>query len=143
MNTGNAGETNIQYVAIPTDGADSLAHFGRAHTIAVFGIHGSEAVSRQDRLNPDPEHLDPAHHRVMLDLVRDCEVVLTAHIGPPMVASLTRLGIKVMGAPTESVEGALGAYLRSLTGGPPLEVLTFDPATAVTRQHEDHGLIQP
>jgi predicted Fe-Mo cluster-binding NifX family protein len=132
----------LQYVAIPTDGGDYLAHFGRAHSMAVFGIQNGQVVSRQDRVNPDPEHLDPAHHRVMLDLVRGCQVVIAAHIGPPMVASLTHLGIQVLGAPTESVDGALGAYLRSQSGDPPLEALTFDPAEA-RAHHEHHQVIQP
>jgi predicted Fe-Mo cluster-binding NifX family protein len=114
---------NVQYVAIPTDGGQYLAHFGRAHTMAVFGVRDGEVVSREDRLNPDPDHLDPAHHRVMLDLVHGCHVVIAAHIGPAMVASLARVGIQVLGAPTESVEGALDAYLRSMVDGPPLEVL--------------------
>jgi dinitrogenase iron-molybdenum cofactor len=82
----------------------------------------------------DPEHLDPAHHRVMLDLVRGCQVVVAAHMGPAMVASPTHLGIQVLGAPTESVDGALGAYLRSLAGGPPLEAASLAPNTAKGRQ---------
>jgi predicted Fe-Mo cluster-binding NifX family protein len=134
---------SVQYIAIPTDGGDYVAQFGRARSMAVFGVQNGQVVSREDRANPDPEHLDPAHHRVMLDLVHGCQIVVAAHIGPPMVASLTHLGIQVLGAPAESVEGALGAYLRSQTGGPPLEALTFDPAEARTHHHEHHELIQP
>ena len=134
---------SIQYVAIPTDRAGYLAHFGRAYSVAVFGIQNGQVVSREERVNPDPEHLDPAHHRVMLDLVRGCQVVIAAHIGPPMVASLTHLGIDVLGAPTESVEGPVAAYLRSQSGGPPLEALMFDPAEAQSHHHEQHELIQP
>ena len=133
----------LQYVAIPTDGEACLAHFGRAHSMAVFGVHNGQVVSREDHLNPDPEHLDPAHHRVMMDLVRDCQVVIAAHIGPPMVASLTHLGIQVFGAPTESVEEALGAYLRSQTGGAPLEALSFDPSAAAAHHHDHHELTTP
>ena len=134
---------NVQHIAMPTDGGRYLAHFGRAHTMAVFGVQDGQVISREDRVNPDPDHLDPAHHRVMLDLVRGCQVVIAAHIGPPMVASLTHLGIQVLGAPTESVEGALGAYVRSLSGGAPLEVLTVNPDEARSHQHEHHQLIQP
>ena len=127
-------ETNVQYVAIPTDGGAYLAHFGCARSMAVFGIQDGHVCSREDRLNPDPEHLDPAHHRVMLDLVRGCQVVIAAHIGPPMVASLLHLGMEVLGAPTESVDGVIQAYLRSLRGGPPLEVLTSTPSD----EHHQH-----
>jgi predicted Fe-Mo cluster-binding NifX family protein len=125
--------TSMQYVAIPTDGGPYLAHFGRARSMAVLGVQEAKVISREDRLNPDPDHLDPAHHRVMLDLVQGCQVVIAAHIGPPMVVSLTHLGVQVLGSPTESVEGAIEAYLRSLRGGPALEVLTSAAADA------DHG----
>ena len=127
--------TSMQYVAIPTDGGAYLAHFGRAKCMAVFGIQDGQVSSREDRLNPDPEHLDPAHHRVMLDLVRGCQVVIAGHLGPPMVTSLLHLGMVVLGAPTQSVDGALQAYLRSLRGGPPLEVLTSSPSDE-PHQHE-------
>ncbi len=134
---------SLHYVAIPTDGGQYLAHFGRARAMAVFGVEDGHVVSREDRPNPDPEHLDPAHHRVMLDLVRGCQVVIAAHIGPPMVASLTHLRIQVLGAPTESVEGALGAYLRALSGGPALEVLTFNADEVREHHHGQPELIQP
>ena len=124
--------TRMQYVAIPTDGGAYLAHFGRAPGMAVFGIQGAQIISREDRLNPDPEHLDPAHHRVMLDLVRGCQVVIAAHIGQPMVRSLVHEGVQVLGAPTESVDGAIQAYLRSLRGGPALECMA---SSAADKQH--------
>src|SRR6266571_4012444 len=104
----------MQYVAIPTDGGAYLAHFGRARSMAVFGVDNGEVSSREDRINPDPDHLDPAHHRVMLHLVRGCDVVVASHIGPPMVMSLTQRGVRVLGAPHESVEANLQAYLRFL-----------------------------
>jgi len=123
----------MQYVAIPTDGGAYLAHFGRARSMAVFGVQEAKVINREDRVNPDPDHLDPAHHRVMMDLVQGCQVVIATYIGPPMVASLTHLGMQVLGSPTEAVEGAIEAYLRSLRGGAALEVLTSVAADA------DHG----
>jgi predicted Fe-Mo cluster-binding NifX family protein len=119
---------NDHNVAIPTDGGQYLAHFGRARSIAVFTIQDGQVIGREDRVNPDPEHLDPAHHRIMLDLIGGCQVVIAAHIGPPMIASLVHLGVQVLGAPTESVDSAIQAYLRSLRGGPALEILTSGPA---------------
>jgi predicted Fe-Mo cluster-binding NifX family protein len=127
---------NAHYVAIPTDGGAYLAHFGRTKRMAVFGIQDGQVSSRVDRLNPDPEHLDPAHHGVMLDLVRGCQVVITAHIGPPMVTSLVHQGMQVLGAPTESIDGALQAYLRSLRGGPTLEALTSRPSDEHQQQQQ-------
>jgi predicted Fe-Mo cluster-binding NifX family protein len=99
----------VPNVAIPTDGGAFLAHFGRAPVMAVFTIEHGRIVDREDRVNPDPEHLDPVHHRIMLDLVRGCDMVIAAHIGPPMTASLARLGLQVLGAPSESVQRTLDA----------------------------------
>ena len=126
---------DVQYVAIPTDGGPYLAHFGRARSMAVFAIQDAQVISREDRPNPDPDHLDPAHHRVMLDLVRGCQVVIAAHIGPPMVWSLIQRGVQVLGSPTESVERAIETYVHSLRGGPALEALTSIVADA-DQQHE-------
>ena len=102
-----------------------------------------KVVSREDRPNPDPGHVDPSHHRVMLDVVRGGQVVIAVHIDPPMIASLTHLGVEVLGAPTESVDAALRAYQRSLAGGPPLEVLRVDPGTMHTHHNDEHRVIQP
>jgi predicted Fe-Mo cluster-binding NifX family protein len=123
-------------VAIPTDGGAYLAHFGRARSMAIFSVEDGQVIGREDRLNPDPEHLDPAHHRVMLDLVRGCQVVVAAHIGPPMIASLAQRAVRVLGAPTESVDGSIAAYLHSLQGGAALEVLA--PSTADGRHEPLH-----
>ncbi len=125
----------MQRIAIPTEDGRFLAHFGRAPTMAVFSIEDGRVTGREDRANPDPEHLDRAHHKIMMDLVKDCEVVIASHMGPPMVTSLTRVGKRVLGAPSESVERTLQAYLRSLSGGPALEELT---AEATGEGHEHH-----
>jgi predicted Fe-Mo cluster-binding NifX family protein len=112
MNPGRQGDPmNCQYVAIATDGGNCLAHFGRAHTTAVFCIQDGQVVSREDRIKPDTEHLDPAHHRLMLDLARGCDVVIAAHVRPPMIASLSRLGVEVLRAPSQSMDAAPGAYV--------------------------------
>ncbi len=111
-------------VAIPTDEHGRwLAHFGRAPRMLVITVEGGVATSREERVNPDPHHLDRAHERVMLDLVDGCDVVHANHIGAPMIATLTSAGTRVLGVPSESVDAALEAYLRSENGGPPLEVL--------------------
>ena len=112
------------HVAIPTDGGGYLAHFGRARTMAIFTVGNATAIAREDRPTPDPEHLDPAHHQVMLNLVRGCDVVIAGHIGSPMIASLRRLGVRVLGAPCEALEDSLKSYCRSQRGGPALETLT-------------------
>ena len=111
-------------VAVPADERGRwLAHFGRAPRMLVYTVEDGAIVNREERVNPDPDHRDPAHERVMLRLVEGCDVVLASHIGAPMIANLTAAGTRVLGAPSESVDTTLDAYLRSQSGGPPLEVL--------------------
>lgn len=128
----------MQKIAIPTDDGRTLSHFGRAKTMAVFTVDGGHVVSREDRINPDPDHLDPAHHKVMMNLVKGCDVVVTTHMGPPMVATLGKVGTKVLVAPSEDVEQALQAYLRSRQGGPALAPLTVEAAEATHGHDHDH-----
>lgn len=129
----------MQKVAIPTDGGNRLMHFGRAHTMAIFTIDGGQVVSRESRLNPDPEHMDPAHHKIMMNLAQGADVVIATHMGPPMVTTLNRVGAKVLIAPSEDVEAALQAYLRSTQGGPALAEMTVQSAEAAHAGHDhDH-----
>lgn len=127
----------MQKVAIPTDDGRTLAHFGRAKTMAVFTVDGGQVVGREDRRNPDPDHQDPAHHKVMMNLVAGCDVVIATHMGPPMVASLVKVGTEVLVAPSEDVEQSLQAYLRSQQGGPRLIPLTVEAAGAA-HSHDHH-----
>ncbi len=103
--------------------------------MAVFTVDDGAVTGREDRPSPDPEHLDPAHHRIMMDLVKDCDVVIASHMGPPMLTSLTRAGMRVLGAPSEDVERSLGAYLGSLGGGPALEELQLESS----HEHDHHA----
>ena len=128
----------MELVAIPNDGGRHLAQFGRAQTMTIFAVDNGTVIGREDRPNPDPEHLDPAHHRVMLDLVRGCDVVIAGHIGSPMIGSpmivsLRRLGVRVLGAPSEGVEESLESYCRSQQGGPALEALAGNEQTRWTQ----------
>lgn len=125
-------------VALPTDDGLGLAHFGIARTIAVFDVQDGRVVGREDRVNPDPEHRDPAHHAIMLGLVRDCATVIAARMGPPMVRSLGRAGTRVLRAPSDRLEEALEAYLGSERGGPTLPAFSVDEA-APPPGHEPHG----
>ena len=118
----------MQKVAIPTDGANRLMHFGHAHTMSIFTIDGGRVVNRENRLNPDPEHLDPAHHKIMMNLAQGADVVVASHMGPPMVTSLNRVGMRVLAAPSEDVEASLQAFLQSTQGGPALPELTVEAA---------------
>lgn len=104
-------------VVLPTDDGRTLAHFGIARTFAVFEVEAGAVRAREDRVNPDPEHALPAHHKLVLDLVRDCDVVVASHMGPPMLRSLHQLGKRVLRAPSEDVELSLRAFLDRPEGG--------------------------
>jgi predicted Fe-Mo cluster-binding NifX family protein len=122
-------------IVLPTDDGRTLAHFGIARTFAVFDAQDSKILGREDRINPDPEHTHPAHHKLVLDLVRDCDVVVASHMGPPMVRSLKQLGKRVLLAPSEDVQASLGAYMEAPEGG--LNEYTIEHA-APPPGHEPH-----
>ncbi len=125
-------------VVLPTDDGQTLAHFGIARSYAVFEVDGSRVLNREDRPNPDPAHEHPAHHKLVLDTVRDCQVVIASHMGPPMVRSLHHIGARVLQAPTEDVAASLGAFLRS--GGTALQDFPIDAAAPPPGHvpHPDH-----
>jgi predicted Fe-Mo cluster-binding NifX family protein len=122
-------------IVMPTDDGQNLAHFGIARTFAVIDVQDGTILRREDRLNPDPQHTHPAHHKLVLDLVRDCDVVLASHMGPPMVRSLKQLGKRVLFAPNEDLTLSLGAYMEAPEGG--LNEYTVEQA-APPPGHEPH-----
>ena len=126
-------------VVLPTDDGRTLAHFGIARSYAVFEVEDGRVVGREDRANPDPAHEHPAHHKLVLDTVRDCQVVIASHMGPPMVRSLQRVGARVLQAPSEDVDASLQAYLRS-DGGSALPDFPIDAAAPPAGHvpHDDH-----
>jgi len=71
----------------------------------------------------------------VLDLVRDCDVMLASHMGPPMVRSLKQLGKRVLFAPNEDLKLSLGAYMEAPEGG--LNEYTVEQA-APPPGHEPH-----
>lgn len=129
----------MQKVAIPTDDGRTLSHFGRTKTVAVFTIEDGRVIGREDRPNPDAAHVDPAHHRVMRDLVQDCAAVIAGMMGPPLVKTLQHAGVQILLAPAPDVEGCLQAYVDSLKGGPALAKLTVEVSEAAHQgHHHDH-----
>lgn len=125
-------------VVLPTDDGQTLAHFGIARSYAVFEVEDGRVLNREDRANPDPAHENPAHHKLVLDTVRDCQVVIASHMGPPMVRSLQHIGARVLLAPSEDVTTALGTFLRS--GGGALSDFPLDAAAPPPGHvpHDDH-----
>ncbi len=128
----------MQKVAIPTDDGRGLAHFGLARTMLVVSVADGQVVAREERPNPDPEHLSPAHHKLMMELVKDCQVVIAARMGPPMVQSLAHVGTRVLRAPAEDVEAALQAFLAAERGGPALAGLSLAEAETMRCGHDHH-----
>jgi predicted Fe-Mo cluster-binding NifX family protein len=111
-----------------------LAHFGVAPTYAIYDVEGGNLVGEEQRSNPDPEHAASNHHKLVLDQVRDCEVVIAQQMRPPMVRSLEHLGIRVLRAPSADGRQTLAAYLRDPEGLPPFTVEQAAPPPG----HEPH-----
>ena len=115
---GAAGTT--RRVALPTENGRTLVGFGLARIMLVADVASGRIVRREERLSPDPEHTDPRHHQLMVDLARDCDVVIARHMGPNMATSLRHLAIRVLLAPSLDAAECLDAFARGEAGGEPL-----------------------
>jgi hypothetical protein len=71
----------------------------------------------------------------VLDLVRDCDVVLASRMEPPIVRSLKQLCKRVLPAQTEDLESSMGAYMAAPEDG--LNEYTIEQA-APPPGHEQH-----
>ena len=121
-------------VALPLGPDMRLAHFGVAPSYAIYEVDGGKVLREEHRANPDPEHVASNHHKLVLDQVRDCQVVIAQQMGPPMVRSLEQLGIRVLRAPSSDGQQSLAAYLSDPDG---LARFTADQA-AQPRGRESH-----
>lgn len=104
-------------IAIPTRDGQALFGFGRAQVMVVAEVEDGQVVRREERPSPDPEHVSPRHHHLMLDLVQDCGVVIASHMGAAMATSLRHAGKQVLLAPGPSAEVCLAAYTAAQRGG--------------------------
>jgi predicted Fe-Mo cluster-binding NifX family protein len=95
-------------VAVPTDDQISIsAHTGRCAGFIIYSIDDHQAKREEYRANTaghahhqeHGEHTEAHHHHDhhgMIELLRDCDTVLAAGMGPRLISDLEATGIKVI-----------------------------------------------
>lgn len=122
MTTENAHGSDRQVVAIPVtpDGAVE-SHFGRAPAMAVATVVDGEITDWRteqvgwDVLHDRSEH--GQHHARIVRFMRDNGVTVAAagHMGPPMVNTLDKLGLRVvLGVPDMPARDAVVAVVAHI-----------------------------
>ena len=104
-------------VAINVDGEMVADMFGRAHTMAIADIEQGQIVSWQEEevgwdIAHDQAPSHEAHHARIAKFMKEqhVEVVVTGHIGPPMVHTLGLMGIEMfMGVDGPARQAAVAA----------------------------------
>ncbi len=126
-------------IAVVTDDGRTLSgHLGRAESFLVAIVQEGKVVEWELRkklnkrhvkrdLHPENthahsgpeecEHDDSGHHRhnhhaEVISLISDCEIVLSAGMGPRIYEDLLRAGIKPVLTKASEVEEAIRAYLE-------------------------------
>jgi predicted Fe-Mo cluster-binding NifX family protein len=112
-------------IAVATiDGVSLSQHFGQSKGFVVFDVEGSTVQNRELRTNHDTPHnqgicnhegqnQQGTHgHASILDLLRDCSVVLCGGMGAGASQSLAANGIKPVILPGAlSADDAVAAYV--------------------------------
>ena len=126
-------------IAVVTDDGRTLSgHLGRAESFLVVTVQEGKVVERELRkklnrrhterdFHPESthahsgpgecEHHDSGHHQhhhhaEVVALISDCEVVLSAGMGPGIYEDLQKAGIKPVLTKASKVEEAIRAYLE-------------------------------
>jgi predicted Fe-Mo cluster-binding NifX family protein len=125
-------------IAVITDDSQTIsAHFGRAQFYEIFTIRDGQIVQRetrskanhdlfgggdQHRHHGDSRGSDPAsehRHSLMIEPIRDCQVVLARGMGSGAFNRLASIGIRPWITEVVNIEEAVNAYLEgSLTDHP-------------------------
>ena len=117
-------------IAVVTDDSQTIsAHFGRAQYYEVFTIEDSQVVNREKRPKANHSHFsghhergahgeqhgtDPAseqRHSLMMEPIRDCQVVLVRGMGMGAFNKLTASGIRPVITDVSDMEAAVASYL--------------------------------
>lgn len=100
-------------VAVASDNGQNVsAHFGRCDRFVIFDLTDGQVTRVEERPNESAHdhhgsphahhhgygvhgHHEAGHHRYILDLLRDCQAVISGGMGPHMQEKLTRAGHQI------------------------------------------------
>ncbi len=104
-------------IVVPTDDRVSITpRSGRTKGFLVFTVEGTEIIASEYRVNPHKHHHgdEEKHdhsHKEMVEVLNDCEVMVTNRVGPHLKKDLDEAGITVYLAKAKKVEEAVKEYL--------------------------------
>ncbi len=108
-------------IAIASDDEKSIStHFGRTRGFVIFEVEGREVKKKEYRPNTVTGHVmglkDSSHrfdrHALIIELLKDCDVVISHGMGMRIREDLARAGIKVIITDETDVDKALALYLE-------------------------------
>ncbi len=108
-------------VAIASDDKRTIsAHFGRTSGFVIFEVEGKEVKGEEYRPNTVTGHAmgskGPGHnfdrHGLIIELLKDCDVVISHGMGMRIREDLEGAGIKVIITDETEVRRALDLYLE-------------------------------
>ena len=117
-------------IAIVTDDTKTIsAHFGRAQYYLIYTVENDKIIERETRTKPGHKqsegeqhecHSEPhgtaphseARHANMMDVIMDCDVVLTRGMGKGAYEGLKIRSIQPIITDIPEIQAAVEAYLR-------------------------------
>jgi predicted Fe-Mo cluster-binding NifX family protein len=122
-------------IAFPTDDGETISrHFGQATHFTVLTLSDGRLGAPEVRDKASHRHGDHAATggthpgQQMVEMVSDCQVVISGGMGSPMLARLEAAGLKVYLTGEESIAAAAQAFL----GG------TLQDDRRLVHQHHEH-----
>ena len=109
-------------VAVATDDEITIAeHFGRARGFNIYDVKDSIIRDKQFRVNNFTGHAlglhkgghSPDHHKIILEALRDCAVVISRGMGQRIYNDLRGVGIQALIVDENNAETALQLFLEN------------------------------
>jgi len=117
-------------IAVITDNSETISsHFGRAQYYDVFTIKDDQIIAKETRPKAGHSHFakehlvhqqeqghgtDPAsqhRHNIMIEPIRDCDIVIAGGMGLGAYQGLTANGIRPIVTDKSDIKEALNSYL--------------------------------
>jgi len=102
-------------VAIASDDKVNISnHFGRAQGFSIFEIDKDEISSQEYRVNAGKSdgNCGSCNHAMMIDNIKDCEVVISYGMGQRIYDDLAASGIKAVVTEEKTVKDALNKFIH-------------------------------
>ena len=103
-------------IAIASDDKDSISHhFGKALGFVIFDILDNKIVSKDYRENvgKNSGECGSCNHSVMINNIKDCEVVISYGMGQRIYNDLIKSKITPLVTEEDNVEDALKKFLKN------------------------------